>query len=113
MVCGSITAVEYAQKFSTSNKGGFTHFVVCIFDRIEALEKYYNDSPQHDALKQMVAKFMDGALEDNVIEMDSWNPSMPSNLGTLIASVSDDPPEHKKESPPEDERKSSPLEEEL
>ena len=115
MICGSITAVEFAEKFKTTNKGGYTHCVVCLFDNIEALDVYYNTSSEHKTLKSMVHKFMDGAAEDNILEFDSWNPSLPSNLNALITkslaeSARDDSKEMEEKS---EEQKSNPLEDEL
>ena len=107
MVCGSVTAVEYAKKFSTKNKGGFTHCVYCLFDHIDGLDQYYNNSPEHEKLKGMIGKFMDGALEDNILEFDSWNPSIPSSLSTVLAAA--ESAEEKKS----DDKSSNPLEDEM
>ena len=80
MLSGSVTAVEYAVKFKTLNKDGYTHCVYCVFRNIEGLQKYYEDSQEHEKLKGMIGKFIDGELIDHIVEFDSWNPALSSKL---------------------------------
>ena len=80
MISGSITSVEYAKKFNTMNKHNYTHVIVCLFSDIKGLETYYNTSVEHEKLKGMIGAFVDGEPADNIVEMDSWNPAIPSKL---------------------------------
>jgi len=110
MLCASLTALEYKDKFNTTNKG-YTHCAYTLFQSLEALDQYYNDSPEHQNLKKMVAPFLDGGKED-ILRFDSWNPNVRAPPSTESAQPTSSKMEEKSDEK-EEEKPADPVRDEL